>query len=400
MAFNPNHSDLRGLSQLLLHRAGIITDIVEEMHSTIASPFGAASSEQGRTRGIAGLTYRSIRGGYRVVGTGIDVALKQLAPKDQVPPSTPKREALLAVLNGIWGDYLAENHNPLTIEMSLRYGGQPLALAQSVLRAAFPQASGKVVVLAHGLCMNDLHWVQGGDDYGAALARDLGYTPLYLHYNSGLHISTNGRTLAQLLETLNQVWPVPLQELVIVGHSMGGLVARSAHYYGTQSGYAWTKKLQKLVLLGSPHHGSPLERIGNWAGALLKANRYTAPFRHVGTDRSAGITDLRYGNLLDEDWEGHDRFATRPDNRRPVPLPDNAACYAVAATLGTCAGDAKDRLLGDGLVPLESALGLHKNPDHKLVFAPSRQWIGYNMGHTELLHRPEVYQQIREWLAM
>jgi hypothetical protein len=138
--------------------------------------------------------------------------------------------------------------------------------------------------------------------------------------------------------------------------------------------------------------------MGNWTGVILNATRYTAPFRRLAANRSAGITDLRYGNVLDDDWEGLDRFAHRRDNRSPVPLPAGVRCYAIAASIGNRTGDIKDRLLGDGVVPADSALGLHNDPHYRLAFPQSRQWVGYNMRHADLLNRPEVYDKMREWL--
>jgi pimeloyl-ACP methyl ester carboxylesterase len=394
-----NPSDLRGFSRLAIDAAREVTDLIEAMHYTISSPSSlSGASTPGGTRDTTGLLYRNIHGCYYLVGAGMDAVLAQVVPMFGDPPSTPEREAVLATLNGIWGDYLVASDNPLAIEMSVRHGGRSLVLEKRAIQAAIPQASGKVVVLVHGLCMNDLCWSRGGHEYGTALARDLGYTPVYLHYNSGLHISTNGRRFAGLLERLVREWPQPVDELAIIGHSMGGLVSRSACHYGTLAGHTWRQHLRKLMFLGTPHHGSPLERAGNWADVILKATRYTAPFGHLGTKRSAGITDLRYGNLLDEDWEGLDRFAYRPDSRRPMPLPDGVRCYAIGASIGTRQGDVKDRLVGDGMVLLDSALGHHKEPDRCLAFPQSQQWVGYNMGHADLLDRPEVYQKIREWL--
>jgi pimeloyl-ACP methyl ester carboxylesterase len=247
--------------------------------------------------------------------------------------------------------------------------------------------------------MNDLQWNRQGHDHGAALARDLGYTQVYLHYNTGLHISTNGRAFADLLGTLLAAWPVPPSELVIIGHSMGGLIARSACHYGAMAHHQWLGHLDKLVFLGTPHHGAPLERGGNLVDMLLGISRYTAPFARLGKIRSAGITDLRYGNLVDADWKGRDRFARSGDVRQRVPLPDGVACFTIAATTGKKTGDLGDRLIGDGIVPLDSALGRHRDPDLALTFPESRQWIGHDMNHLELLGRREVYAWIRRWLT-
>lgn len=397
MKFPANLSDVRGLSRLVIHRAAAITELVEELHVTIAG--GQANGpEPFRAGGITGLVYRGIQSGYQLVGSGIDAALGAANLLFDPPVSTPGRETGLAVLNGILGDYLAESQNPLAIRMAVRSNGQALRLEKQALREAFPQAGGRVAVLVHGLCMNDLQWLRNGHNHGSALAGDLGYTPVYLHYNSGLHISSNGRSLADLLETLLQVWPQPVEELVIIGHSMGGLVARSACHYGSEAGQAWRQQLRSLVFLGVPHHGAAWERIGNWVEEMLKVSLYTAPFRRLGMNRSAGITDLRYGNLVDEDWEGLDRFAYEPDNRRVVALPEGVACSTVGVSLGARAGDVKDRLLGDGLVLLDSALGMHTRPERSLTFGPGQQWTSYRMGHLELLSRPEIYQQVRGWL--
>ena len=159
-------------------------------------------------------------------------------------------------------------------------------------------------------------------DHGAALARDLGYTPVYLSYNSGLHISINGRAFAEALEALVAAWPVEIEDFVVIGHSMGGLVARSACRIRRRGGACVARKLNKLVFLGTPHHGAPLERIGNWVDVILGKTPYAAAFGRLGKIRSAGVTDLRYGNLMDEDWQGRDRFAREPDTRRSVPLPE------------------------------------------------------------------------------
>ena len=117
----------------------------------------------------------------------------------------------------------------------------------------------------------------------------------------------------------------------------------------------------------------------------------------LGKLRSAGITDLRYGNLADEDWHGRDRFA-RGDRRRFVALPEGVRCYAIAATTGSKPRGRRRPLPGDGLVPLASALGHHDHPDFDLGMPKSRQWIAHDCGHLDLLDRPAVYRRIRRWL--
>jgi pimeloyl-ACP methyl ester carboxylesterase len=404
-------ADLYGIARLALHGAGELTDLVEDLHQTIAAPFDVLHQSRGdrtgggRTSGITGLVYRSIQAGFTAAGRGLDLTgnlAVLFSSPDGGGQTTPKREALLAGVNGAHGDFLAATQNPLAIKMSLRSGGRSLLLEQDALAAEFPAAGSRVVVLVHGLCMNDLQWQRKGHDHGAALARDLGYTPLYLHYNSGAHISTNGRACADLLERLVDQWPRPLDELVIVGHSMGGLVTRSAVHYGLRAGHVWPTRLRRIIFLGTPHHGSPWEQIGAWVGKLPSLSRYTAPFGRLARMRSAGITDLRYGSLLDEDWAGGDRFACGPDLRTHVPLPSDVHCCVVAGTLGaaeTLSGVSQGRLLGDGLVSVDSALGIHPDPSRSLPLGEDCRWVGYDTGHLDLLGSPEVYAQIKTWLA-
>ena len=396
-------SDLRGAARLATDATAGLTNLVEALHERIARVPGLGSQTlDGRTGGITGLVYQSIRGVTRVVGGSIDALLALLTPalasatKDRMP--SPEREAIVAALNGVLGDYLAASGNPLATPMTLRRAGTALTLEHDALRQQLPDAGPRPLVLLHGLCMNDLQWQRAGHDHGAALARELGFTPVYLRYNSGLHISINGHALAQQLAQLVAHWPVPVERLALLGHSMGGLLARSAFHDGVQAGLAWPARVSDLVCLGSPHHGAPLERAGHWVDVVLGAAPYAAPFARLGKSRSAGITDLRRGNLVDEDWVGRDRFVRDADRRQPVPLPPKVRCFAIAATTGLQSGDLKDRLLGDGLVPLDSALGRHADPARTLAFAAERQWVGYGMNHLDLLSRPEVFAQLRQWL--
>jgi len=392
--------ELRGASRLAIEATRGVTDLVEAMHLTIAGgPEVLGRPLAGIAQTLTRPVYASIRGVTGVVGAGIDLALAQLTPLVGNGDPGPERETLLAALNGVLGDYLAESGNPLAIEMRLRSGGQALTLEREALRAAFPQATGKVLVLVHGSCMNDRLWTRQGHDHGADLARDLGATPLYLHYNSGLHVSTNGRTFAALLEQLVTAWPVPVAELVIVAHSMGGLVTRSACHVAEAEGLTWRRRLRAIVFLGTPHHGAPLERGGNWIDTLLGVSRYSAPLARLGQIRSAGVTDLRFGNVLDEHWEGRDRFAKEGDPRAELQLPEGVACYAIAATTASGPNDPSGALLGDGLVPVDSALGRHEAPALSLDFPEDRRWIAFGMKHLDLLSNLDVYAKLHAWLA-
>jgi pimeloyl-ACP methyl ester carboxylesterase len=392
-------SHLRGASQLVTEAVGGVVDTVEAMHRNISglAPIVGASRE-GPTRGITGLVYRSVRVVSQAVGVGLDAGLEQFSPLLKYQGVSRNRERALATLNGVLGDYLVATGNPLAIPMCFRKEGYALQPDRESLEGAFPEPSTRLLVMVHGLCMNDLMWQRGDHNHGDELALSLGYTPLYLHYNSGRHISTNGREFADLLERLVQEWPVPVDELVILGHSMGGLLSRSACHYGRAAGHSWPDRLGKLVFLGTPHHGSPLERIGNRVDTLAGVSPYVAPIGRLGKIRSAGVKDLRYGNILDEDWEAFEPEHPH-DARAAVTLPNGTDCYAIAATVQSKADATGVYTRGDGLVPVMSALGLHNDENRALPIPVSHQSVFYGVNHFDLLDSPEVYERIHGWLA-
>ena len=398
-------SDIRGVAQLAAQATSGVTRIVEGVHHSVLNTMGIPGhGTPGRTRGVTGFVYRSIHGATSLLGKNLDAGLAGLeallGDQGHGKPATPEREAFLAALNGIIGDRLLASDSPFAISMCLRHQD---AVLNEGAAGSIRAASGKVVLLIHGLCMNDLrsharHRNQR-PDHGEVLASELGYTPVYLRYNSGLHISQNGHELAAQLEELVARWPKPIEELTVVAHSMGGLLIRSAHHAATLENLRWPKLLKNIVFLGTPHHGAPLEQAGNWVDSILGKTPYTAPFGSLGQLRSSGITDLRYGHLLDEDWQGGDRFEHAPDSRRIVPLPDGVACFAVAATTASQPGFLANRLIGDGLVPVDSALGRHRDARRDIGLPFPSQKVEYRMNHLELLSSPEVTRQMVRWLT-
>ncbi len=406
-------SDARSIALLATQATRGVAGISEGVHQAVWRTLGASANKSagkplGQTRGITGLVYQAIRGVTNWVEKGLDATLTKLQPlfesADQAAIESPERAAVLAALNGVLGDHLAASGNPLATPMTLRHQGQPLDF--SALPANF-QPTGKVLLAIHGLCMNDLQWNAAYSGAGATqavnhvetIAENLDYTPVYLRYNSGLHTSQNGHELALQLAQLFRAWPVPVQEITVLVHSMGGLVIRSALHSATQGGLDWPPLLKSIVFLGTPHHGAPLERAGNWIDVILGSTPYSRPFAKLGQLRSSGITDLRYGHVLDADWQGHDRFRRKPDSRLPLPLPEGVACYTVAASTAAKRQPLAERLVGDGLVPLPSALGQHDNPAHHLAFDKSSQFIAYNTNHMQLLSSPQVSQKLAEWLG-
>ena len=404
-------TDLRGLAKLATQATMNVTKIAEGVTQSVWSTLGALSGkDKEQTRGITGLVYKSIESVTQLVGKGAESLLTGLQPLldkiDSEPQESAPREAVLAALNGVMGDRLAESDNPLATPMTLRFQNQALTWQvmpdKKLLR-------GKVLIVVHGLCMNDLQWTaHHGDEsvnHAETLAEKLGYTPVYVRYNTGLHTSQNGQTLSNQLELLSALWPVPLIEISVLVHSMGGLVTRSAVHAAQHSKRQWVNKLKNIVFLGTPHHGAPLEKAGNWVDVLLGATPFSAPFKKLAELRSAGITDLRFGYCLGSDWQGESRFKPTSKqeqvDREYLPLPketEGVACFVVAATLAAKRSLLADRLIGDGLVPLNSALGKHDDPARSLVFAKSSQMVVYRTNHMALLGSSEVSEQLLTWL--
>lgn len=383
-------SDLRGLAKLSVDGALGITDVVERLHATIQAtrlPLGASTNR--RTRGITGLVYRAVRTGMQWTGVGIDLALTPFTASLPHLPEASRRDWLLAIMNGTHGDHLAQTGNPLAIAMSLRHEGQPIALSapvEDLSRRLGRAPRAKLLICIHGLCMNDHQWLREGYSHGTMLAEAACADVLYLRYNTGLPIHRNGADLARQLESLLQAWQGPVPELVLIGHSMGGLVARSAYHQAALHKHRWPEQLRQMFFLGSPHHGAPLERGGAMVDQILGVSPYASPFAKIGQSRSAGIQDLRYGTLI----EG--------DPLQSVSLPKNVRCYAIAARLDSIGHDAADTMVGDGLVPLASALGVHAERKRHLGIPKHRQKVIPGIGHLALLWDQEVGATLRDWL--
>jgi len=395
-----NVADLRGLARLGFDATLGVTDLIEQLHRTIgdlAPPLGRPRST--RTGGITGAVYGSIRGTTRLLASGADASLRRLAPPADDAPLSPKREAALAVLNGVWGDHLEASGNALAIPMGLRLNGRHIELTASGLKAALPETTGRIAILLHGLCMNDLQWQRQGHHHGATLGRELGYTVLALHYNSGLHISVNGERFATLLEQLTAHWPRPVEELVLVGHSMGGLIARSACHAAKEMRLGWRARLTRLVCMGTPHHGAVLERGGHLVDKILGLSPYAAPFARLGKARSAGITDLRYGNVQKGDWAGRHPHDQKHDDRTPTPLPAGVQVHLLAATTAAEPRGLRHSVIGDGLVTLASAWGEHRDKALALAVPASHKRLITGASHWDLLSHPEAADALQRWLA-
>jgi hypothetical protein len=430
---------LRGCAQLTFDAVEGVTNIVEAMYRNIAaSPMPLGEAPVGPANGIAGFVHESIRHVNRAGRHVTERALKPVSRHiDRVWPPGPRREAAIAALNGVCGDHLERSGNPLAIPMRLRVFLPPLPGTESEPEASadanrlpepeerempfanlfetkwrpveiYPQPAalaekefspgGSLLILAHGLCMNDREWTAHQHNHAQMLADASGCTPVYVLYNSGRNISTNGREFCAQLAQLLDIWPVPVESITMIGFSMGGLLTRSALHIAQQERQAWLGKVDKVAYVGTPHHGAVMERGGYWLQKSATYSPYTAPLSALGRIRSAGITDLRHGNVLDGDWQHHDEHDDNADHRQPAPLASGIVHYAIASTLSKQSGDRIGKLLGDGLVHPSSATGRHQNPDFDLAFPEHHTKIFYGLGHLAMLHDQRVAHQLSQWL--
>ncbi len=393
-------NEIRALGDLAGVAVGGTAARVQDMHAGIAERvFKAvgpgASPVQQIHDGIAGSLYALVRHGAKAaVRAGAGAV--SLTAAEQAPSLERRVRARVAIgaLNGAFGDELVRRGSPLALPMTLRRRGGDIPPTASAIHDAFPRATGRVAVFLHGLCETDDAWRMGAErhvPYGERLQTELGYTPVYIRYNSGRHISENGRELARLLSEVTAAWPVEVTEIALIGHSMGALVARSGCHYG--AGEQWVTRVRHVFALGAPHLGAPLEQVTNAAGAALARLPETRAFAAALNIRSAGIKDLRRGFLIDEDWFGHDPDAWIRSEARDVPFLSTANHYFISSTVRGPAG----RLVGDLLV-LRASAWSHRNRRERLQFPVDhyRHFGGAN--HFQLLNHPAVYQQIRIWL--
>jgi pimeloyl-ACP methyl ester carboxylesterase len=325
---------------------------------------------------IAHGVYEGVRGGLRLTAHAAGAAVRTRTG-ETAPSETPRGASVIAALNGLYGDRLEAEGSVLAIPMRAHRIGAP--------------ATSHIAIFVHGLGETEFAW--GSPNYGERLMEDLGLTPVLVRYNSGRHVSENGESLATLLDELVAGWPVEVERITIVGHSMGGLVARSACHRGGE----WSKHVRHVISLGTPHLGAPLEQAVHAMSAALHLTPETRPLARFLRRRSAGIRDLRRGSLVDEDWRDQDPDALRAKALTEVPLCEGVTHCFVAATITTSGTHPVGRLLGDALVLTPSASG--RSRSRRIGFDEE---YGMTLGgahHLALLNHPEVYAQLRAWLA-
>lgn len=399
--------EIRSLADLAGEGTRVVTTLVRDMHRGIASrvfdSIGPASKPvQVIHDTTASTIYSLVDGAVRgsLYGAGALAAETLSDEDDETVLARPKVAGAIAAVNGIYGDELTNRRNGFALSMQIRRRRLPVEMTADAVAKAFPAATGRVVVFLHGWCLTERSWwrpPRSGETlrpYGKRLRKDLGFTPVYLRYNTGLHISQNGQALADLLNELRELWPVPIDDIVLVGHSMGGLVVRSACHYGLQHEHRWTEAVRHVVCLGSPHLGADLEKgvnIASWALAKLPETRALASFLNT---RSAGVKDLRFGAVLDEDWRDCDPDEFLRDRCREVPFLPNAIYHFVATS---AAPRAVGLLIGDSLVRPRSAAGRGRSRQVPFEAAHGVTLTGLN--HFDLLNHPLVYGKLLDWLG-
>lgn len=394
--------EFSGAVRLLSDTAGGVTVTVQRMHRAISRrAFGvggwAALPVKALHDGISERVYGGVRTGIAVGGAAVEMLSRAAGtwwPRGTLVDSKVA-QAATGVLNGAFGARAEIRGDLLPSQLTLRVAHRAIPLETAALAEHYPAPAGQLVVLLHGLIETERWWFRrpGEDepaerDFGARLTADLGSSPVYLRYNTGRHISENGRELVRFLDELVGAWPVPVTEIVLIGHSVGGLVARSAVHQAATS--SWLPLVTGLVCLGVPHTGAPLERGANLAAWALRRFDESAPLGELLALRSPGVKDLRYGYLHEAQWTGAD-----PDSVRRADLPIETVIpagirqYFLSATLARAENSLLARGIGDLLVMPKSAGDTAQMAD--------RHWVG-GLNHFALMHRDEVYQVVLGWL--
>jgi hypothetical protein len=404
--------EIRDVGSLAGSALGEITELAHDVHHAVAGRlFGLAGKHAEPIRllhdGIAAIAYGSTRLGVKYLPPAAGLLASTMPdPAAGSAHDVPRGRYVIGAISGFWGDRIAEEQPALAPQLRMRLHGGALRRLPANLAADATEAggaTGRLVVFAHGLCETDLCWSfaaerRWGDrtcTYGSMLRDADGWTPIYLNCNTGVHISANGLELAEQLEDLVARWPVEVTEIALVGHSLGGLVARSAAHQGELLGHAWVGPLRHIVGLGAPHLGAPLERFTNWGTHRLGRLPETQPFAVWLNRRSVGIKDLRYGALLEEDWLGFDADELLHDRCTPATLLPGVAYSVASATLSR---EPHGLFATDLLVQHGSAHGIGKV--RSIPFDRDRTFhLGGRKHHFDLLADSMVYDQLRRWLA-
>lgn len=434
---------IRGLKALVHDAVDLSTFLVREGHESVsravlritnhieplAGPASTVDAARRLSTDVVLGTIRLVnRGVETVTDLGFDVAQRAMEAQREagdhpmLQRAVPMRsdamksgewagDAALGLVNGVVGDHLRRHENGLDLGMVLRVGDYYVANERDAIAEAFERsglrATRRVAVFVHGLGTTEWSWCLEAEAYhgdpsatfGSLLARDLDITPLWIRYNTGRHVSENGRALSLLLEACMGAYPLAIEELILIGHSMGGLVVRSACHYGSENGASWVGRVRHVFSLGSPHQGAPLEKAGNLLAGLLGAVDLPGTLipARILEGRSAGIKDLRHGSLVDEDWLGRDPDALGDDGRHEVPLLPGVTYHFISATVTSDPEHPLGQIVGDLLVRVPSASGPGGAVAEEHRFAIETARFG-GVLHHQLQNHPALYAVIHKAL--
>jgi len=404
------------------------TDLVDVGHESTARVVTSVTDQIDELKGAARfvddvrrLSTRGVLTTIKVVNRTVevvtDVALDAaerayLDPEEPAPvAAVPMRsdvlksgawvgDAAIGLVNAVVGDHLEAKANGLDMSMVFRVGDFYAPLEADALREAAPNATPKVALFVHGLATTEWSWCleseayhgDPGISFGSLLQRDLGYTPIYVRYNTGRRVADNGKSLAAYLQRFVDNYPVPIEELTLLGHSMGGLVVRSACHHAMEAELPWTALVPRVFCLGTPHQGAPLAKLGKALTGVLDAIDLpgTQVTAKILAGRSGGIKDLSHGAVVDEDWLDPDPAAGSDAKLLP-----GARHYFVSATITEDPEHPLGQLIGDLLVREPSASGPSLDESHFSI--ETRRYGG--VMHHQLQNHPAVYAQVRDACA-
>lgn len=354
----------------------LVVESVRDTHLAWLNRLGGGSLH----RGIATSVYAGVRAGFRATGWTADAlaTLPAVQRRERRLESAGGGRRLRSVVNGLIGDRLADDRPAWAHDLSVRRDGHDVSLQRDALAAAYPDATGRVAVFVHGWCEDESVWEHRADRLGPgypATTAELGWSPVLVRANTGLDVRENGALLARVLDELAQAWPVPLERVALVGHSMGGLLARVATAVGAPS---WTGLVSDVVTLGTPHLGAPLAHGVGVGSTHLARLPETAALARVLDWRSVGVHGLVEGLAHD------------------VPALPHASYRLVSATLTSSPHHPVGAWLGDALVRQPSAYGRGGGaelfPDADVLHLP-------RTGHLALLNHARVHEALRDWLG-
>lgn len=334
------HKKVRDVAHGVGSAAPVATSVAMAVDGVVSIVDSAVAAQHQRVRDTAETITEAAVTGLRPLP---DTALNE----------KPGAAKTIAVLTAAAGDTMAADTDAaaVTAPMGIRVDGARITTTAEQLAESFPDASPTFMVFVHGLASTEHWWGEGN----ARIAADTGATAVFVRYNTGLAIAANGADLAVLLQSLVSGWPVPVRRLILTGHSMGGLVIRAACLVAQNEDMEWLSLLTDVVTLGTPHRGSPVEQLADVALRSVAPESVVAPVAELLGKRSRGIKDLRFGAVSEEDWDGRDPDEVSTDTTDPQPLPDGVRLHQVVATLAKNPDAPTAGVVGDGLVPPDSA---------------------------------------------